>query len=75
LSIGRELAEPLLEWNGLFYLGVTSYSRGDLTSAWTCAQQAAARAHAVSAAVPEASCFHLLGMILCDQGDYAAAVR
>jgi predicted ATPase/DNA-binding CsgD family transcriptional regulator len=72
-SIGRELAEPLLEWNGLFYLGVASYSRGDLTSAWTNIQQAAARAHAVSAAVPEATCFIMLGMILCDQADYATA--
>jgi DNA-binding CsgD family transcriptional regulator len=72
LSIGRELAEPLLEWNGLFYLGVASYSRGDLTAAWTYLQQAATCAHAVSAAVPEASCFHVMGMILCDKADYAS---
>jgi len=73
LSIGRQLGEPLLEWNGLHFLGINSVFQGNLAASHGYLQQALVCARTASAALPEASSLFGIAMTLCDQEDYATA--
>jgi predicted ATPase/DNA-binding CsgD family transcriptional regulator len=75
LALGTRLGEPLLEWNGLHFLGVVSYARGDLKTAQDYLWRAVPVAHAASAVVPEATSLGCVGHNLCDQADYATALE